>query len=200
MTGSTAVVIDDGKIVTWPLPAVDCVLDASANIHDNIRTIVFNHPPPSLRWPHSASISPDFNRLVIKRGGGEGLDIYDMSTGGRLVGTTTKYVFQLRFTRDGRKVWHSGFSGGEKITRGGGSDVIGLESREWFGPPSGGYLWESSHGHNIADGWILESRRKRVMWLPHHWRVPKKYRMWDGRFLALFDPGLPEPVVIELYE
>ena len=202
-TANTVVVVGEGKIITWNLPAGDCVLDARANIHDSVRTIVFDHPPPFLRRLHSASISPDFNHLAITTRRNEGLDIYDVSTGKHLVGTATGSVFHPWFTRDGREVRCSGgVSGGQKIIRSEGSDVIGLEPLpERSAEPSGGYLWESSHGHNVTDdGWILDSRMKRVMWLPHRWRVEVKYRIWDGRFLALFDRGLPEPIIVELYE
>jgi len=192
--GSTVIVVGEGKITTWNLPAV---LDARADIHDSVRTIVFNHPLPLFGEPHSASISPDFNLLVITGGGGMGLDIYGTSTGKHFVGTTTEFVSDVWFTRDGREVWYSGLpSGGKKIIRGGGSDVVGDVDG-----PSGGYPWESSHGHDVTDdGWILDSRKKRVMWLPHHWRASGNDQIWDERFLALFDPGLPEPVIIELYE
>jgi len=207
VTGSTAIVVGEGKIVTWNLPAGDCVIDVRANIYDSVRAIVFDHPPPPPEWLHSASISPDFNHLVITRGMGEGLDIYDASTGKHLVGTTTWHGSHPWFTRDGREVWSdrrrfwSGYGGGQKIIRGGGSDVIGLEPLDWSVRPSGGCHWESTHGHKVTgDGWILDSRKKRVMWLPHHWRTYWNNRMWDGRFLALSDPKLPEPVIIELYE
>jgi len=199
VTGSTAIVVGEGKIITWNLPAEDqCVLDARAKIHDSVQTIAFNHPPPFPGWLLSASISPDFGYLAITRGTTEGLDIYDMSTGKHLVGTAT-HVYQPWFTRDGREVWDS--SGGQKIIRGEGSDVIGLEPLDWSGAPSGGPRWESSHGHKVTDdGWILDSREKRVMWLPHHWRVFETCRIWDERFLVLFDRGLPELIIIELDE
>ena len=90
---------------------------------------------------------------------------------------------------------------GWKIVKGGKSDVIELEPLGSNANPSGGYPWESSHGHNVTeDGWILDSRKKRVMWLPHRWRVGKELRIWDGRFLGLLDWGLPEPIIIELDE
>ena len=203
VTGSTAIVVGHGKIITWNLPAGDCVLDARANIYDSVRTTVFNHPLPLSRQPHSASISPDLNHLVITRGRDESLDIYDISTGRHVIGTRkAANVFHPWFTRDGREVRHSRFfPGGEKIIRGGESDVIGLEPVGDDDDPSGGHLWESSHGHKVTDdGWILDSRKKRVMWLPHHWRVPKVFQIWDGRFLALSYHDLPEPVIIELYE
>ena len=198
VTGTTAVVVGEGKIITWNLPVGGCVLDARANIHDSIRTIVFNHALPSFGQVLFASISPDFNYLVTTREYAEGLDIYDMSTGKHLVGGTGSYGSRPWFTRDGREVWD--LSGGQKIIRGEGTDIIGLEILDWSSTPSRGHLWESPRGHNITDeGWILDSRREPLMWLPHHWRVFKKYRVWDGRFLALLDPILPEPVVIELY-
>jgi len=199
VTADAVIVVGEGKIITWNLPAADCVLNARANIQDKVRTIVFNHPPPFPGRLHSASISPDFNYVVITRGRGEGLDIYDTSTGKHVVGITPGFVSRPRFTRDGREVWYDYI--GQKIIRGGGSDIIGLEPVGNGDGPSGGYLWESSRGHNITDdGWILDSRKKRVMRLPYHWRFPKGYEIWDGRFLALFSPELPEPVVIEMYE
>jgi len=202
VTGSTAIVVGEGRISTWNLPVGDGVLDARANIHDSVRTIVFNHPPLLPGLLYSVPISPDFNHLVVTREMANGLDIHDVSTGKHLVGTTATHVSQPWFTRDGREVWCSTYSRvGKKIIRGGGSDVIGLEPIGNGDGPSGGYLWESAHGHEITDdGWILDLRRKRVVWLPHHWRVRKEYWIWDGWFLALFDRELPEPVIIELYE
>jgi len=203
VTESTAIVVGEEKIITWNLPAGDCVLDAGVNIRDSVRTIVFNHPPPPPMQLHYASISPDFNHLVITRGSGEGLDIYDMSTGEHIVGTTESF-FRPWFSRDGREVWYSGYGMyGRKVIRDGGSNIIGLERLLPYGHvPSGGHLWESSHGYKVTDdGWILDSRKKRVMWLPHHWRPVSEWnQIWDERFLALFNHGLPEPVIIELYE
>jgi len=199
VTGSTFVVVGEGKVITWNLPAGGCVLDARANIHNSVRTIVFNHPPPLPGQLHSASISPDFNHLVITREAADGLDIYDMSTGKHLVGDTTGHVSQPWFTRDGREVLY-GYRGW-RIIRREGSDFIRLEPVGDDDGPSGGYLSGSSYGHKVIDDrWILDSRKKRVMWLPHHLRASVKHRIWDGQFLALFDPRLPEPVIIELYE
>ena len=162
VTESTAIVVGEGKIIIWNLPVGNCVPDVRANAYDSVRTIAFNHPPPFPGRLHSASISPDFNHLVITGGGGKGLDIYGMSTGTHLVGTTT-HVYQPWFTRDGREIRHSrGFSGGHKIIRGSeGSGVIGLEPVRDGGGPSGGHLWESSYGYKVTDdGWILDSRNE----------------------------------------
>ena len=196
-------VVGDGKIITWDLPAGDCVLDARANIHDSIRTIFFDCPAPPPESLHYVSISPDFNHFVITYGRNDGLDLYDVSTGKHLVGTTSVNGYMPWFTRDGREVWSSRGEPryGQKIMKGRKFDVIGLESLEWNVGPSGGYPWESPHGHDFTDdGWILDSRKKRVMWLPHHWRLHMWYRIWGGRFLGLLYPELPEPVIIELDE
>jgi len=201
VTGSTAIVVGEGKIVTWNLPAGDRVLNAEANIHDSVRTIVFDHPPPPPGELHFASISPDFNHLAITREehGGGGVDIYDASTGKHLFGIPTCNATSPWFTRDGCEVWCD--SHRQKIIMGGGSNVIKVEPVEYGDAPPGGHLQESVHGHEITyDGWILDSRKKRVMWLPHNWRVPVRYRRWDGRFLVLLNRELPEPVIIEMYE
>jgi len=201
VTGSTAIVVGEGKIVTWNLPAGDRVLNAEANIHDSVQTIVFDHPPPPPGRLLLASISPDFNHLAITREehGEGGVDIYDASTGKHLFGIPTDFVTHPWFTRDGREVWCD--DGEQKIIMGGGSDVIRAEPVGYGDAPPGGHLWESAHGHEITDdGWILDSRKRRVMWMPHHWRVSKEYRIWDGRFLVFFDGELPEPVIIEMYE
>ena len=200
VTGDTVIVVGEGKIITWNLPAGDRVLDAKANVHDSVRTTAFNHPPPPPKSLLSASISPDFNHFVITRGYW-GLEIYDVSTGKHIV-SIAKHAPWPWFTRDGREFWCSRApSDGNRIIRGEGSDIIGLEPVQWLGRPSGGCPWESSHGRSVTDdGWILDSRKKRVMWLPHHWRNSGIYQIWDGRFLALFNPRLPEPIIIELDE
>ena len=131
------------------------------------------------------------------------MDFYETSTGKHLVYIATTSGPKPWFTRDGREVWSSrGVSTeGWKIIKGGELDVIGLEPLGLNEGPSGGYPWESPHGHIVTDGgWILDSRRTRVMWLPHNWRINKRLRVWDGQFLGLLDGELPEPVILELDE
>jgi WD40 repeat protein len=201
VAGNTVIVVGEGKIVTWDLPAGYRVLDAKANIDDSVHTTVFSHLAPPPERLHSASISLDFNCIAITRGYGEGLDFYDMSTGEHLVGTTARDRSRPWFTRDGHEVWSSlGLSmEGWKIIRDGKSGAIGLEPLAPDADPSEGYPWESPHGHDVtADGWVLGSGGRRLMWLPHHWRNDECYRVWDGRFLGVFDHGLPEPVIVEL--
>ena len=199
VTENAVIVVGGGKTVAWDLPTGDCGSDARANIHDSVRTVVFDCPVPPPKRLRSASISPDFD-YVITQGSGRDLDLYEMSTGKHLTGITSKHLSIPRFTRDGREVW-SYPREGWKIIKDETSDVIGLEPLGSNADPSGGFPWKSSHGHHVTDdGWILDSRKKRVMWLPHRWRILGRDRIWDGRFLGLLDGGLPEPVIIELDE
>jgi len=200
LTGSTFVAVGEGQIITWNLPAGDRFLNARANIRDSVRTIAFNHPPPPPEWLHSASISPDFNYLVITNGNARGLEIYDMSTGKHVVGNTTEHVYRPWFTRDRRQVRYP--SGGLKIIRSRGSDIIGLQPIEDGNHTGTEYLWKSYHGYKLVkDCWILDSSKKRVMWLPRSMAAfGQGSWTWDEQFLALFDAELPEPVIIELYE
>ncbi|KAF9642862.1 YVTN repeat-like/Quino protein amine dehydrogenase [Thelephora ganbajun] len=45
VAGSTVVVVGEGKIVTWNLPAGSDVLNPRANVNDSVLTTTFNHPP-----------------------------------------------------------------------------------------------------------------------------------------------------------
>ena len=203
VTGNMVFAVGDEKVIAWSLPAGDCVLDARANIHDSVRTIVFDCPAPPLGRLQSASISPNFDYFATTLGPNKGLGLFDISTGKYLVGTTPGDMYTPWFTRDGLEVWPSRYypRAGWKITKHETSEVIGLEPLEWNAYPSGGHPWESAHGHNVTDdGWILDSRNKRVMWLPHRWRIDERRRIWDARFLGLLDPELPEPVILEFDE
>jgi WD40 repeat protein len=92
VTTNNVIVIGNEKIVTWDLPAGDCVLDARANVHDSVRTIVFDPPVPPHGQSDTASISPDFNYVAIVLD--THLEIYDISTGKRLVGTKRRDLRQ----------------------------------------------------------------------------------------------------------
>ena len=210
VNANTVIAVGDEKVVTWSLPAGDRVLNAKANIRDSVRTIAFDSAPPP-DWPLFASTSPNFNYVATTRGPNfQNLNIYDMSTGKHLVGTTSGNSSRPWFTRDGCEVWSSRYEvwsprhmsmEGWKIVKDEKSDVVGLEPLGPNAKPSGGYLWESSHGHDVTDdGWILDSKKKRVMWLPYRWRIYERYRIWNGQFLGLLDPKLPEPVILELDE
>ena len=81
------------------------------------------------------------------------------------------------FTRDGREVRCSR-TRGWKLIKGGNPDLIELEWMRQTKDSSGGHPWESSLGYDIhQDCWIFDSRKRRLVWLPHSWRVDERYRI-----------------------
>jgi len=203
VTRNSVIVVGDGMIITWNLPAGDHVLDARATVDDSARTITFNGSAPRYIFSQSATISSDLSYVVTIRGDRTGLDVYDMSTGNHLAGTNAKVEALSQITSDGCEAWSlEGWPyKGWKIIKDENSDVIELEPLPENAAPSGRHIYRSPHGHGIADdGWIFDSRGKLLMWLPQRWRERRWPLRWDGRFLGLSDDGLPEPVIIELYE
>ena len=205
VAGNTITVFDGWRIVAWEPSAGDHVLD----INDGVRTVTLGPPAPHPEYVRIAAISRDLNRIAtLSRKdntitSGYYVAIYDMSTGNHLVGTTCQYMDVLWITSEGCEIGllRERRVGARKIIKDGKSNVLRLKRLPKNTRLPGGYPWESSHGYDITDdGWILDSRKKRVMWLPHHWRKDERDRMWDGRFLGLLDQELPEPIIIELGE
>jgi hypothetical protein len=206
VTESTIIVIGDGKVVTWDLPAGDGVLNARASIYDSVQTTVFDHSAFLESKIHLASISPDSNHIAVVRTLQDPklayLLIYDATTGKKLVQTPSRghTLHPPWFTPDGCEVWCSQIRGWA-ITKDSGSDLLKLEP---LGPTR--YQpercpWEPSHGYKITDdGWVLSSSGKQLLWLPPHWQSYKTNREWSGQFLALLHHELPEAVILELLE
>jgi len=211
VAGNVIVVVGDGGIITWNLPAEDGVLDARVNINDSVRTIMFNYstsPPTRL---HCASISPNLNCIAIMREGHSSgdvelyrwgaydLEIYDMSTAKYLAGTPlARPGDSLLFALGEQEVWCvCGVLGLQrwKIVKDTKSDVARLEPLKVDSILSDVFLYR---GHKVTDdGWILNSRKTRLIWLPHHWRKCELRCSQSGRFLGLLDGGLPEPIILE---
>ena len=207
VAGNNIVVVDKEKSITWDLPPGDHVLDVRVNVNDSVRTIIFDHPlPHGLRSP--ASISPDLKYIATVDGPAwwnSRLNIYDMATGKRLASPESRAPRMPWFTPDGREVWcsrlHGDLSEGWAIVRDSESSFHKLEELEPTQHPQGGYPWESSHNCKVTDdGWILGSSKKRLLWLPPHWRSYKNFRVWEGRYLGFLHPKLPEAVVLEVLE
>ena len=207
VAGNNIVVVGKEKSIIWDLTPGDHVLDIRVNVNDSARTTIFDPPlPHDLRSP--VSISPDFKYAAAIDGlSNSSLDIYDVATGRRLA--SVKSWIELRmpwFTPDGREVWcshlHADLPIGWAIIRDSESGFHKLEKLGRSQHPQGGYPWESSHNCKVTDdGWILGSSKKRLLWLPPHWRSRKKTpRVWDGRYLGFLHPELPEAVVLEVLE
>ena len=209
MTGSTIVVVGEGKVVTWNIPVVGLALDARANVNDSFRTTTFDYSPPCFIFPRPppslyTSISPDLNRIAVAERS-VGLNIYDVTTGKHLAhGPRAQGPIPL-FTPDGREVWCAGlvYRTVERwsIIEDGETNLLRLELLGEIAHPPRGLPWKSSHGYVITpEGWVLNPRGKRLLWLPHHWRSLDEHKVWGGRFLGLLHDELPEPVVLELCE
>ena len=206
VTDSAVVVVGEGKVVTWNLPAENSVPATRANISDSVQTTMFDHSAPPNSDPRPVpctSISPDLNRVAIAwdtLGKYDGLNIYDVSAGKCLTGTTTK-GYMPWFTPDGSEVWCRSLgdsADGWTITEDTRSGLPTLRPLGSTARPSGGFPWRSPRGHKVAhDGWVLDSSRKRLLWLPHRWRSSDTYMTWSGRFLGLLHRELPEAVILE---
>ena len=201
----TIVVVGDGKIITWELPEGGHILNAQRNINDSVQTTPFEHSL-SVKdlW---ASISSDSNYVAF----GEALHcdgdlyIYDMHTGKKLVATKS-YGWLPGFSPGGKKVWCTTM--GEEVNQwaivgnswSNNINSIRLKKLGEVEKPLTGFPWHSSCGYQITDdGWVLNSRGKKLLWLPHHWQSTAKWRRkWNGKFLALLDSGFSEPVILEL--
>jgi len=201
--GSSVVVVCDGKIITWNLPTQDSFPTTRANINNSVQTIMFdNLLVPQLRLKPFASISPDFNYICIAGVAVEpliGLKIYDGSSG-KCLASAGSPVIEPHFSPDGDKVW---------------CYTVSDELEGWaivkdnnFGPPKldhitgqqpEGYPWVPPHGHRILDdGWLVDSGRKRLLWMPPHWRSTKRSRKWSRQFLTFLHHELSEPIILEL--
>ena len=206
--GNNIVVVDKEKSVTWNLPPGDHVLDVRVNVNDSVRTRIFDRPLPHRLLP-TVPISPDlkyFAAVELQGWPNSSLNIYDVATGRRLARTESRLLYMPWFTPDGREVWRGllddGRATGWAIVRDSESSFHKLEELEPTQHPQDGYPWESSHNCKVTDdGWILGSSKKRLLWLPPHWRLGvETSRVWDGRYLGFLHRELPEAVVLEVLE
>ena len=202
VTWDTIVVVGEGKIVTWTLPAGDCIINARVNIDKSVQATTFDYLEPGYRsFVPYTSISPGFDCVAVVGCGPDHLKIYDVSTGERLAGTATEGLMPW-FTPDGREVWCMDDNmEGWTIVEDGESGVTKLEPLEPTTYPSGGVPCRSSRGYQVTDDWwVVSPSGKRLLWLPHDWRSHETFRRWSGRFLGLLHRELPEAVILELDE
>jgi WD40 repeat protein len=146
-----------------------------------------------------ASVSPYHRHIVVKGVGclEEDLCIYDMGNG-KLLASVRAEGHMVGFSRRGVEggVWCATADGdvGEWVFSGSALIPVRRNPAEQQGFP-----WQSSRGYQVTDdGWIINSRGKRLLWLPHRWQSGWMARRWDEHFLALLHGGLPEPVILDL--
>jgi len=203
VTGSSVIVVGDGKIITWDLPVGELVLNTRGDITNSVQTTTFEQS--AFVWKPYGSISPDLNHIAVgglELLGAENLAIYDMHTGKLLVATRS-YGHQPGFTPGGHEVWDAMVSGKVDqwaIVKDNGSNLTRLEPLRKAEEPPSSFPWHSSLGYQVTDdGWILNSSGEHLLWLPHQWRTGYKIDWrWSRNFLALLCGELPEAVILEL--
>ena len=209
VTESTVVIVGEGKVVTWNLPAENSALNPRASITDSVQTTLFDYSAPPNSDPRPVpctSISPDLDQVAVAwdtLGKYEGLNVYDLSTGKCVMGTATK-GYMPWFTPDACEIWCRSLGDsaeGWAIMEDAESDLLELESLGPTAHPLGGLPWRSPRDYQVThSGWIADSSRSRLLWLPHRWRSNDTYMTWRGRFLGLLHRELPEAVILEFGE
>ena len=197
---STVVVVGkEGRIVTWSLPAGNDTLNSRATITNNIQ---LQPIMPAISEPKLFSISPDLSRVAISTSlplsHHTTHGVYDASTGKCLVEVMTTRNFRLLFfTPDGREIWgvhENGEQYGWEILQD--SNKLGCTELKASRFPQG-----FPCGYGVTgDGWVRGSTQKRLLWLPHYWRLGRWDITWSGRYLGLGYPELPEVVILEFLE
>ena len=199
--GRKIMVVCDGKMVTWELPAGDCAPNVQWSIENSVQTTKVKHSQPVGQL--HASISPDLKLVAFGdlHSYSQALSIYDIHSGKKLVAARSGGSIP-GFTLGGNEVYcatGSGVVDKWAIVRHDGSEAIELEQLWKKQKPQSGLSWHSPCGHQITDdGWVLNPRGKQLLWLPHQWLPMEVKRRWSGKFLAVFPNGLPEPLILEL--
>ena len=200
ITESRIIVVGDGKIIAWELPARDNVHKAYWNIDNSVWTTAFELS--ALIGQLHASISPDLKHIAIVNitpFDSEDLSIFCMDTGRFLVAAESQGYIP-GFSPDRHEVWCATDDGEVDqwtITKNDGSGATELNYLVEGEEPLSGFPWHSSCGYEVTDdGWILGPSGKQLLWLPHQWRSSKAARKWSGKFFAV--GGLSEVVILEL--
>ena len=204
MTGNAVVVIGEGKVIAWNLPAGDCVPDAPVGLGARSWTVNFWDSRSSQSYYHScvsgASISPDSRYIALVHL--HTLHIHRTSTGER-VGKKVVDRCAPRFSPDGCKIWGAGVGDNQAVYGfcGGHEEVQEWPKNEVYKehPPQES-PWGTPLGYQVTDDWwILGPGGKRLLMLPPPWRSYAVHRMWEGQFLALVHAGLSEPVILHYF-
>ena len=223
ITESTIVIASNEKAITWEIPTKDCV-HARVGVTESVHTTSLRPSDSSSIQDQTfyfyndreiqCSISPDCNHIAILVYGNESrnyssIKIYDTSTGIQLADAeVSRGPGSVALKECG--VWYIGedcdgdgdeFVKGWKIIRDSKSSTNELEPLEATMSLPEVFPWQSCLGYEVTrNGWVLSPTKKRLLWLPHHWRSTEKYTTWNGQFLGLIHEGLPEPVILEFLE
>lgn len=206
MTSGTIIVIGDKKIITWNLPARDCITNPRVNIGDSVRTTTFDLPKNKFLQGMLISVSPDLHHMAIIEVVEDTVqsytvDLYDTLTGQHLCRGDGGGFVRSSFILGKHELWcvNEFWTYGWKILRNDNSNATKLENLGSTKSPPDGLPWQCPPGYKVTnDGWILNCSGKRLLWLPPNWWPDRWDRIWHGRFLALLNDTLPEVLIVEL--
>ena len=102
-----------------------------------------------------------------------------------------------RTDQESREVAIEGDKGGEEVVKDLEEEGEIMGDLEHGGAVFGHF---SPNGYCVGEdlGWVIDSRGRRLLWLPPSWRAKiKADTRWDGNFLALLGGHNPLPIIIE---
>ena len=200
MTEDKIIVVGDGKIVTWDLPAGNIASNTQGNVTSCVQTTTFEHSA-HISDLH-ASISPNLDCVAFGDGDfdtQENLCIYNIHTGKKLVACGSG-GYTVGFTPSGHGVWCAAVDRVDQweIIQGSGPNEIKLKKLQGSSEPQC-LPWLSPCGHQVTnDGWVPHSSGKWLLWLPHNfWPDTRFEQKWSGKFLAVWNYDLSEPCILE---
>ncbi|KAF9786255.1 hypothetical protein BJ322DRAFT_775253 [Thelephora terrestris] len=207
VTRSAVAVAGEGRVIIWNIPEENCV-GARASVKDSAHIATLDLPGPHLYGSREESISADLSRIVVLMYAHDPqmsnrLQIHDTSTGRLLAGLEPFPHAYSHVDLGEHEVWcnFGTYANGWEVTEDRESGTTTLKPLSADMRPQQPPPWGSQCGYEVTqDGWVLSPTKKRLLWLPHHWRSSHRDRIWSGRFLGLKHNGLPEAVILEFLE
>ena len=197
---TTDIQIQDVKIIDHTIFAVGMNKLVSWNLGPggvmySSQTLAISHGVFHLTLSHDCSWIA-FSRY-------QDLSLYNVKTQKTISKDTGHPVHGIQFSPNGCKVWYGCFREANDPYFG----VLEI-AEDWSsvavaqgGLEDGKLLFNlCSHGYNFEMGskWIVDSRGKKLFWLPPNWRKSQwQYIRWDNNFLALIHYDHPKPIIIE---
>ena len=206
VTGSMVVVVYHDKMVAWDIPSGGSALNVRANTNNSAHMTTFDHLPLHYyRYEHSIAISPDLKYvtfMLLDEESASHLRIYDMWSGECLTSTVAEPKSRLHFTPDSHGIWSVSPDKRNMaiyaITKERQSHLINLECLDpMMYPLKFTQLGESCYGYQDVDGWILNSSKERLLWLPQHWQYGMVHEAWQRQFFKFSLFGSSEAVLLE---
>ena len=198
LTGSTIVVLGPGPdVITWNLPAGDCVPPAKMKMNqkESAQKIIRGGRYSNLR---GVTISFDSRYVALDT---EDSQCFYRGTSKESLGVAEISGIRTWFSPDGCDLWVARDSDGAKVASVSGKGGFEETKLSWTSvehPPEG-CPWVPPRGYQVTREWILGLDGKRLLMFPPLWQSPAAVdRAWKGQFLALLHDGLSEVVILEL--